>query len=84
MQTLYPIKLLLTLLSIIIINSFEAKATNYYCDPVNGDMNNDGLSTATAYGSLEALFANTTARNKLTAGDVIFLMNGFIINGASV
>ncbi len=49
---------------------------SYYCDPVNGSMSNNGLTQATAWRGLQDVFANTTARNKLTAGDVVFLMNG--------
>ena len=69
-------KILLNTLLILSIFSLNIKATNYYCDPENGSMSNDGLSVENAYGSLEALFANTTARNKLTAGDFIYLLSG--------
>ena len=47
--------------------------TSYYCDPVNGNMNNDGLSEATAWGSLQDAIG---AKKRFLPGDVIFLMNG--------
>lgn len=48
---------------------------SYFCDPVNGDMNNTGTSEAAAWGSLTQLFSNAK-RNSLAAGDTVYLMTG--------
>lgn len=53
--------------------SLSLFATDYYCDPVNGNMNYNGLSSKTAWKSLEDVFARS---KKFSAGDVIYLMNG--------
>jgi hypothetical protein len=65
--------------------------TNYYCDPVSGDNSNDGLTTSTAFESLETLFV-TQGDDKIKrynalgeyqgggpidSGDTIFLMTGY-------
>ena len=47
-------------------------ATEYYCDPVNGSMENDGLNTSTAWPALESIIS----RKSILAGDTIYLMSG--------
>ncbi len=48
-------------------------ATNYYCDPVNGNIGNDG-SQAHPWNTLQAVFEN---HKTLAAGDTLFLMSGY-------
>lgn len=47
-------------------------ATNYYCDPVNGSMENDGLSRSSAWQALEIVISG----KEFSPGDSIFLMSG--------
>ncbi|MBF8149109.1 right-handed parallel beta-helix repeat-containing protein [Winogradskyella sp. F6397] len=47
-------------------------ATDFYCDPINGNTNNDG-SKANPWGSLESVFEKGI---EFKAGDVIFLLSG--------
>ncbi|SDG78306.1 right-handed parallel beta-helix repeat-containing protein [Winogradskyella thalassocola] len=47
-------------------------ATDFYCDPVNGNSNNDG-SKANPWGSLESVFEKGI---EFKAGDAIFLLSG--------
>lgn len=47
-------------------------ATNYYCDPINGNSNNDG-SQSTPWNSLESVFKQNL---KFKTGDVIYLLSG--------
>lgn len=49
-----------------------AHATDFYCDPVNGNSNNDG-SKLNAWGTLESVFEKGIEFN---AGDIIFLLSG--------
>ncbi len=59
-----------SLCHITVINT--ATATTYYCDPVDGDTaDNDGLSTETAWGTLESVFtARKIQRRQYPDGDV--------------
>ena len=64
-------KILLQFVVFLFLSNFSL-ATNYYADPVNGSMANNG-SNMTPWGSLEAIF---TSGETFIAGDVIFLRNG--------
>ena len=55
------------------ITASTAFAANYYCNPASGSMGNSGLSTGSAWSSLEAVFS---AGKTFAAGDVIHLMAG--------
>ena len=48
-------------------------ATEYYCDPVNGSMNNDG-SKDSPWSKLEEVFSSGKT---FQSGDVIFLLSGY-------
>jgi parallel beta-helix repeat protein len=48
-------------------------ATNYYCDPINGDIRNSGTSTDSAWRTLEEVF---NWNKTFAEGDIIYLMNG--------
>ena len=65
MKNLFTLGLLLIITKTIL-------ATNYYCDPVNGNMSNSG-TISSPWGSLEAVF---TTGQTFNSGDIIFLMNG--------
>ena len=52
---------------------FVGSATNYYSDPVNGNMGNNGLTKDNAWSTLEAVFA---AKKSFADGDTIFLLTG--------
>ena len=56
-----------------ILFTFNVTATNYYCDPVNGSMNNSGTSQNNAWTTLADVFTRGKA---FKAGDIIYLMNG--------
>ena len=62
-------------LNILTEGTTDYTGTVYYCDPIAGDMANDGLSEATAWGSLEALFVHSK-KDTLNALDVIKAMDG--------
>ena len=62
-------------LTIFSLFTFSISATNYYCDPVNGNMNNNGTTEASAWSSLKDLFGSSK-RNLLVEGDIVYLMNG--------
>ncbi len=60
-------------LSILSLLSFSISATNYYCDPANGNMNNSGTSVGNAWTTLADVFARG---KNFQSGDIIYLMNG--------
>lgn len=47
-------------------------ATEYFCDPVNGSMKNDGLSKSTAWPGLESVIS----KKEFSGSDIIYLMSG--------
>lgn len=47
-------------------------STEYYCDPVNGSFNNNGLSVSSAWPDLESVMKSKS----FTGGDIIYLMSG--------
>lgn len=51
----------------------QAQRTTYYCDPVNGNITNDG-SPENPWSSLEEVF---TEGKLFTAGDTIYLLDGY-------
>lgn len=60
----------------ILINIFftvSVHASNYYCDPANGSMNNSGTSEGSAWTTLADVFARGKT---FQSGDVIYLMDG--------
>lgn len=63
------------ILALNILFATSLTATNYYCNPISGNMNNNGTSEASAWGSLKDLFGSYK-RNQLVEGDVVYLMNG--------
>ncbi len=66
------IKKLTVLAGWILLFSAGAFGKNYYCDPVNGSMANDG-SKETPWSTLQAVFE---AHKSFAAGDTIFLIRG--------
>lgn len=54
----------------LVIQSVCAK--DFYCDPINGNVNNDG-SKSSPWGTLESVFENGI---KFSTGDVIYLLSG--------
>lgn len=65
--------LLFVVINLLFANSITA--TNYYCDPINGNMNSNGTSETSAWGSLKDLFGSYKS-SQLVEGDVVYLMNG--------
>lgn len=49
-----------------------AIAVDYYCDPVNGSLNNNGLSPSAAWPDLESVLKEKS----FSGGDIIYLMSG--------
>lgn len=64
-------KTLILLISILFF-SVNIYSVNYYCDPTNGNMSNNG-SAASPWTTLEAVFNQGITFN---GGDVIYLLNG--------
>ena len=65
-------KNIILLLLVLLVNPL-VRSTNFYCDPANGNMGNDGKTVNSAWSSLEAVFA---AKKTFVAGDTIFLKSG--------
>jgi len=70
-------KLVRHLARVTLLSSFlgvsSAFATNYYCNPSTGNINNPGTSTGSPWPSLQSVFSNGKT---FAANDVIYLMNG--------
>jgi len=59
------------LLLILLCSFLKGMATNYYVDPVNGNDNNNGLTTNNAFKSLAKIESTN-----LQAGDIVYFMEG--------
>lgn len=68
----HSMKNLSLFITILFVGVQSLFATNYYCDPVNGNMDNDG-SQASPWGSLSAVFESG---KQFVAGDQILLLSG--------
>lgn len=55
-----------------LLSGYLAFATNYYCDPVTGNTENNGLSTSTGWPALGTIIS----QKAFAAGDTIYLMSG--------
>ncbi len=64
----------LVFILILFLHFSNSNATNYYCDPVNGNNSNTGLSSTTAYGSLSGVI--NILLNQINGGDTVFLLKG--------
>ena len=62
----------IVILLLFFLQSIAVFSTNYYCDPVNGSMSNNG-SLASPWGSLEAVFNQGV---NINGGDKLILLNG--------
>lgn len=54
-----------------------AMGTNYYCDPVSGSNDNNGLSTSTAWADLQSAEEAGKIDALDDSGDTVYLMNGY-------
>ncbi|MFA7491724.1 MAG: choice-of-anchor Q domain-containing protein [Mariniphaga sp.] len=54
------------------LSFFMVSGTNYYCDPVNGNLSNDGLSVDTPWPSLQQVVSSKS----FAGGDTLFLLSG--------
>ena len=59
-------------LLLLLLFAQAAIATDYYCDPVNGSFNNNGLAASDAWPNLESVLK----AKSFSGGDVIYLMPG--------
>ncbi len=66
-------KIKILFFSLFYILSFQIiTGTNYYCDPVNGKLDNNGLTKSSAWPALESIISGKS----ILAGDTIYLMSG--------
>ena len=54
----------------------DCRATDYYLDPNNGNLGNDGRSRSNAWSSLAEVAQAGYLHNRVTGGDTLYLMHG--------